>query len=323
MEAPYIEHTHNRQVLNENGFVLGESWTSVQPPLRGAIDFRIPSPSGDVSGLCSRATVEVLDAIELSGFQEVTGGEDANIRAQEGNSSLSKFYLRREGALPSGITFAGGQVKLTAQSSASAAKYVGDPKTYKDSNDIEFGYIEIDSSVTTSNDGFSIDIRPVKISATGGGFKQKLFNFDPFPLYFFAKLSDNATIHNISMKETTGGFQRTIAPRLYKYGANSNVILTNTDNFATPPTNFEEVTRLSSAVIDVQNRQTLRPTTSIDTVYIGAEQTLEVDMSKTFGQDRNVITPDNQNIEASFLVAKKLDSTDNNTIEATLNYKEQ
>jgi hypothetical protein len=323
MEAPYIEHTHNRQVLTEDGAVYGESWTSVQPPLRGAIDFRIPSPSGDVSGLCSRATVEVLDAIELSGFQEVTGGEDANIRAQEGNSSLSKFYLRREGALPSGITFAGGQVKLTAQSSASAAKYVGDPKTYKDSNDIEFGYIEIDSSVTTSNDGFSIDIRPVKISATGGGFKQKLFNFDPFPLYFFAKLSDNATIHNISMKETTGGFQRTIAPRLYKYGANSNVILTNTDNFATPPTNFEEVTRLSSAVIDVQNRQTLRPTTSVDTVYIGADQTLEVDMSKTFGQDRNVITPDNQNIEATFLVARKLDSTDNNTIEATLNYKEQ
>jgi hypothetical protein len=125
------------------------------------------------------------------------------------------------------------------------------------------------------------------------------------------------------MKETTGGFQRTIAPRLYKYGANSNVILTNTDNFATPPTNFEEVTRLSSAVIDVQNRQTLRPTTSVDTVYIGADQTLEVDMSKTFGQDRNVITPDNQNIEATFLVARKLDSTANNTIEATLNYKEQ
>ncbi len=46
-------------------------------------------------------------------------------------------------------------------------------------------------------------------------------------------------------------------------------------------------------------------------------------MSKTFGQDRNVITPDNQNIEATFLVARKLDSTDNNTIEATLNYKEQ
>jgi len=323
MEAPYIEHTHNRQSLTEDGAVFAERWTGVQPPLRGAIDFRIPSPSGDVSGRCSRATVEVLDAVELSGFQEVTGGEDSNISAQEGAGSLSKIYLRKEGALPIGITFDGGQVKLTSQSSASAAKYVGDPKTYKDSEDIQFGYIEIDTSVTTSNDGFSVDIRPVKISATGGGFKQKLFNFDPFPLYFFAKLSDNATIHNISMKETTGGFQRTIAPRLYKYGANSNVILTNTDNVATPPTNFEEVTRLSSAVIDVQNRQTLRPTTSVDTVYIGAEQTLEVDMSKTFGQDRNVITPDNNNIEATFLVAKKLDSTSNNTIEATLNYKEQ
>ena len=46
-------------------------------------------------------------------------------------------------------------------------------------------------------------------------------------------------------------------------------------------------------------------------------------MSKIFGQDRIVITPDNQNIEATFLVAKKLDSGASGEIEATLNYKEQ
>ena len=48
-----------------------------------------------------------------------------------------------------------------------------------------------------------------------------------------------------------------------------------------------------------------------------------IDMTKIFGQDRNVITPDNQNIEATFLVAKKLDSGASGEIEATLNYKEQ
>ena len=325
MEAPFVQHSHNNQSLNENGTVISENWTTTQPPLSGAIDFRIPNPPGSVSGKCSRATVEVLDAIELTGFNQVDGLSDSNI-------GVVGTFLVRQGALPLGVTFAGGQVKLSDLNNPSAATYVGSPKTYTipvDGVDTEFGYIEITNSVTTTLTDFGIQIRPVKISAAGGPDKQKLFNFDPFPLYFFAKLSDNATIHNISIKETSGQFQRTIAPRLFKFadsvagGANTNIILTNTNNEATPPTNFEEVTRLSSAVIDTQNEQSLRPTTKLDTVYVGEDQTLEVDMSKIFGPDRNVITPDNQNIEATFLVAKKLDSSAGNTIEATLNYKEQ
>ena len=325
MEAPYIEHTHRRATLNENGTVIREAWTPLNPPLRAAIDFRIPSPPGDVSGRCSRATVEVLDAVELTGFNQVNGLDDPNI-------GVVGTFLVRQGALPSDVVFAGGQVKLAELSNPSSATYVGTPKTYTiPVNGVQtlFGYIEITNSVTNSLTDFSIQIRPVRISATGGPSRQKLFNFDPFPLYFFAKLSDNATIHNISMKETSGQFQRTIAPRLFKFtdaiagGANTNIITTNTDNEATPPTNFEEVTRLSSAAIDTQNEQSLRPTTKLDTVYVGEDQSIEVDMSKIFGPDRNVITPDNQNIEATFLVAKKLDSSAENTIEATLNYKEQ
>ena len=46
-------------------------------------------------------------------------------------------------------------------------------------------------------------------------------------------------------------------------------------------------------------------------------------MSKIFGQDRNVITPDNNNTEATFFVSKKLDAGATGTIRATLNYKEQ
>ena len=325
VEAPFIEHTHNRQILNENGTVLSEGYTGLQPPLKAAIDFRIPTPAGDVSGRCSKATVEVLDAVELAGFNQVDGLSDSNI-------GVVGTFLVRQGAFPSGVTFGGGQVKLSDLSNASAATYVGEPKTYTipvDGVNTEFGYIEISNSVTTTLTDFGIEIRPVKIEATGQSARQKLFNFDPFPLYFFAKLGDNATIHNISVKETSGGFQRTIAPRLFKFadsvegGANTSIILTNTNNEATPPTNFEEVTRLSSAVIDTQNEQSLRPTTKLDTIYVGEDQSLEVDMSKIFGPDRNVITPDNQNIEATFLVAKKLDSSAGNTIEATLNYKEQ
>ena len=97
----------------------------------------------------------------------------------------------------------------------------------------------------------------------------------------------------------------------------------NADVTGAAPTNFDEVTRLSSALVDVQNQQRLRPGSTVDTIFLGANSTKEVDMSKIFGQDRNVITPDNNNIEATFLVAKKLDAGATGTVQATLNYKEQ
>ncbi len=46
-------------------------------------------------------------------------------------------------------------------------------------------------------------------------------------------------------------------------------------------------------------------------------------MGKVFGQDRNVITPDNNNLEATFWVAKKIDSGASGTMEASISYKEQ
>ena len=137
-------------------------------------------------------------------------------------------------------------------------------------------------------------------------------------------MGDNATVNNISIKETSGGFQRTISPKFFVLG--ENTAITNAggqaDVTGAPPTNFTEVTRLSSALTDIQNEQNLRPTTTIDTIFIGEDQTLEVDMSKIFGSDRNVITPDNLNIESTFLVAKKI-ASGSGEIEATLNYKEQ
>ncbi len=98
----------------------------------------------------------------------------------------------------------------------------------------------------------------------------------------------------------------------------------NAEN-GTPPTNFTSVKRLSSSEVDSQNEQKLRPSITKDIFYIGANSTQEVDMSKIFGVDRNVITPDNLNLEATFLTAKKLDGSSGSTgnVQLTLNYKEQ
>jgi hypothetical protein len=321
----YAEHTHSRAGQNEDGTEINETWSPVNPPRRMALDYRIPSPPGNSSGRCSLVTVEVLDTSEISGLTQINFEPGNPPPNGTGPDPLGRLFLLKQGTMPTGIDFDGGQVKLTSEISPSSATYVGNVETYLDTNGDIFSYIEISETLGSPGSNFSVDIRPIKISASGNPVRQKLFNFDPYPLYFFAKLGDNAAINNISIKETSGKFQRTISPKLYTFG--DNIEVTNAggeaDISGAAPTNFLEVSRLSSALIDKQNEQNLRPTTAIDTIYIGANQTDEIDMSKIFGPDRNVITPDNQNIEATFLVAKKLDSGSSGEIEATLNYKEQ
>ena len=139
---------------------------------------------------------------------------------------------------------------------------------------------------------------------------------------------DNSQINNISVKETIGETQTTTSPVLAVTNGSVGVIDNASGNAATdgtPPTNFISVKRLSSSEVDTQNEQKLRDSVTKDIFYIGANSTQEVDMSKVFGVDRNVITPDNLNLEATFLTAKKLDgsSGDTGNVQLTLNYKEQ
>ena len=323
-EVLYAEHTHSRVSQNEIGVRTSEAFTAGTFPVRMGIDSRISNPPGVATGACSRVTVEVLDSVPIAGLEEFLGSA---LPAEAGitGADLTARFIKKPGLFPAGIDFDGGQIKVTSEEEASnTSKYVGEPRQFTETaTQTLFSFIKISATLNQTGE-FSIDIRPVKMTANGNPVRQKLFNFNPFPLYFFAKLSDGAAINNISIKETTSGFQRTISPRFFPLGTNASI--TNAggkaDVSGAPPTNFEEVTRLSSALTDIQNRQNLRPTTAVDTVYIGEDQTLEVDMSKIFGQDRNVITPDNLNVEATFLVAQKIKSG-NGEIEATLNYKEQ
>ena len=49
-----------------------------------------------------------------------------------------------------------------------------------------------------------------------------------------------------------------------------------------------------------------------------------IDLSKIFGADRSVITPDNQNVEATFLTASIVGGgSTTGSIETSLNFKEQ
>ncbi len=197
---------------------------------------------------------------------------------------------------------------------------------------VNYSYIKISNAIT-GIDPTNITImgRPVTLKAKEVGTKSKLFKYKVFPLYLVGKLMDNSKINNISVKETIGESQTTTSPVLAVTDGSVGIIDNASGNAATdgtPPTNFKSVKRLSSSAVDTQNEQKLREvgTVTKDIFYLGANSTEEVDMTKIFGVDRNVITPDNLNLEATFLTAKKLDGDNtNNTgnVQLTLNYKEQ
>ena len=345
-EILFGEHTHSHAGMNEDGFEVGESWAPRSPRVRMGIDSRIPSVSNPGGGRCSLATFEVAVPTPISPSNTVqiyqqnpeTGATDAS----EG------YYLKVEGTFASSITdWVGGQVvyrdpsdvtnnvptpvtfELTSKPSGTIVNS-RKPISFTNSSGVVFSYIKISGDIGTSDpNNITVIGRPVTLTANAlGGIKSKLFKYSVFPLYLVGKLKDNSKINNISVKETIGETQTTTSPVLAVTNGSVGAIDNasgNADTTGLPPTNFVSVKRLSSSEVDTQNEQKLRPSITKDIFYIGKDSTKEVDMSKVFGVDRNVITPDNLNLEATFLTAKKLDgsSGDTGNVQLTLNYKEQ
>ena len=134
---------------------------------------------------------------------------------------------------------------------------------------------------------------------------------------------DNSKINNIVVTEESLTSVKTTSPQLYvTQDGNIDTYSSIALNDQTPPTNFREVERLSSASVDTQNKRPLRTSITKDIFYIGQNKTEEIDMTKVFGIDRNVITPDNSNVEATFVTAKSLDGN-NKFVQSSLNFREQ
>jgi hypothetical protein len=315
------KHTHSYASFDENGVEQSES--QGLNLLRMGIDYRIPGLANPAGGTCSKVTITVDNPIEVVNAQEYS------VNPKTGDNDGS-YFIQIPGTFPS-LTYTGGQVALLNPASGTPNTPVLTYVTYSEepvgpyvSSGNLFSYIKISGPTGLTN--FTLLFRPVRLTGTGNVNASKLYNYNPFPLYLVAKLQDNSQINNITVKETVGDFQRTITPKWY-VNTNASVQLYGglTDNAGTPPTNFLEIDRLSSALIDTQNNSQLRPSQTRDVLYIGANNTKSINMSKIFGQDRRVITPDNNNVEATFIVAKKIDGApgDTGTIQSSLNFKEQ
>jgi len=341
-EILFGEHTNSHVSMNEDGVEIAEAWSGgTSYRVRMGQDVRIPPVTGTSAGNCSIVKIRVSNAVGLGTVNQeyLTGTLPSGITTTTTNP---RYFLSVEGSFGGSVTdWLDGQVVYKNDNGSvnlsSNAKFADmSPTSYMDGTTSK-QYIEITTNVRPS--GFeqadsNIEIvgRPVQLTTARQGVstKSKLFKYDVYPLYLVGKLMDNAKINNISIKERTGTFQRTTAPVLsITNGSNGVIDLANdgssnlTINDSTPPTNFVSIDRLSSSTVDTQNEHIIRPSTTKDIFYIGENQTKEIDMTKVFGIDRNVITPDNNNIEATFITAKQIGTGSSKFVQSSLNFKEQ
>ena len=340
------ESTHSWANMDEDGVEVGEAWAPTNYRVRMGEDVRIPSVTSASGGFCSTLSIKVNSQVDLATdvVQEYRNGTLPSGIATTGGP---KYYLvKNNGSFAGGISdWKGGEVVFkdpdgTVNPARNALYNQTQPTSFVNASKQVSQYIEITNSANPAKeydpsdgdpDGTDTDLTIVgrTVQCKGGRLnetKVKLFTYNVFPLYLVGKMMDNAKINNISITEKSLTFQKTTSPKLY-VTKNSNgvidVVSNNALNDQTPPTNFKEVERLSSASVDTQNQRPLRNTITKDIFYIGENKTKEIDMTKVFGIDRNVITPDNQNVEATFFTAKQLGSGSAKFVQSSLNFKEQ
>ncbi len=313
-------HSHRYTSLNEDWIESGETHGGQNPSKNMEIDSRISRLGSPSPGLCSRVIIEVQNSANVSGLNLEEGDPEV-----EGDTS--GHYLVKAGTFPSGVSFSGGEVVLNITGIVeTSARYESDPKTFQD-GDTEKSYVKISENISGDagglTEGLVIAIRPLKLTSSSNSIT-KLYNYNPYPLFFVARLSDGAAINNISIKETVGNYTKTICPEFAVY---DTVTVTDADGIAetdgSPPSNFEEIDRLASAIVDTQNTQRLRPSELKDVFYVGENQTTLIDLTKVFGPDRTVIIPTNQNYEATFFTAKRISGSGTGTVQMSLNFGEQ
>ena len=323
--------------MNEDGAEVIESWSPSEYRSRMGEDVRSPVVANPSGGVCSSVKIVVSESTTIA--ENVLYVHETSDIPGGGTTSVPVSYFVVKGGFGGGITdWLGGQIVTldpTGPNDTITAKY-NQRKPEPFSNDVKYfqgaagEYIALDSSIYSA-DKSNITLLGRTVELTGNKLNEtkiKLFNYKVYPLYLVGKLRDNSKINNIMITEKSGDFQKTTTPQLYvTENSNGSVDTVSGDalNDRTPPPNFLPIDRLSSATVDTQNLRNLRKSVVRDTFFVGEDETKEIDMTKVFGVDRNVITPDNLNIDATFITAKNIttSSSGNKFIQSSLNLKEQ
>jgi hypothetical protein len=296
-------------------------------------DPRLSNPPGVDSGRCSNVNITV-DDVEFNASYSNTNPRTA----ESGN-----FLVLDSAAIIAFDTLQGGELATFSQATGriqgvgvffaqNQASQFQDPQTQQ----LKY-YIELTGSLSTSS---QIKLYIKAITIAGRYIKQsKVFTWEVFPLHVVVGMRDFARINNVTLEEfdEVSKFSHTpswlsssdcnieiINSGIPDEGINGQTGLYQTGGFSNqgnPPANFVGVNRLDSAQVDSQLQQPLRPGEIRSSFYIGDNETLEVDLTHVFGQDRYVITPGELNANATFFNVKSL--SENSEVQLSINTKEQ
>lgn len=295
------------------------------------MDYRLKTPPGVNSGKCSTALMEVGE------FEfDITYSTNDPVTFDDGN-----YLIFTSPAISEFDRLSGGELaarsETTGQLEGTGITFIDDSVTrYQDptTGELRF-YIAVSAPFTLSA---KIFIRIVTMSSQYVR-KSKSFSWDIYPLYIVIGMRDSARINNITLEESDDISKFTHTPE-WLTDTDSTITVVNSgianERFnpftglyeaggfsaqGDTPTNFVSINRLDSAQVDKQLQQPLRPGEIRSSIFLGDNETAEIDLSHIFGQDRYAVTPGLLNTKATFITAKAI--TGQGEIQINLNTKEQ
>ena len=299
------------------------------------IDPRLPRPQGDNSGGISAVTGEItLVDFKVAGsiVEETTGdfagdylitfeGSGPNITPDEGNVGALDSGLQVTRALANAVEVGVQSEALGVYYTSIAFSNAGSIHAYVGGDVATLAAAKGISSVTHVQSAQLKLTDDFKVKSYNSDGSQKftnlqfettrLVNFNVLPLYPYIAMMDNCKINNIVVEELSPAGNFTKTP-IWLYSPNSGISPVANPTLGTGvsgqsdqllPSSFNEKDRLSAVAFDVACQQPLRPGVMINSFFVGANQTVKVDLDNIFRQDRKGLTRGLLNNKAIYLSA--------------------
>ena len=311
----YLEYTQSSITRTRDGYESGEG--DFPLGIRYDLDYRLPQPEGDDSGVCSGLRIDILDREDY--VVSYTANNPATGAASAGGFIV--FNERPDALLNYSLT--GGEFGI--DDAPSGVRFIGSIANYEVNSEIKF-YIEVDGNPGESN--FTMNLSPITIkdrTAAGDDVKAnsstKLFSYQPKPLYVVVFMRDGAKVNGCTITESINDTIRAFCPN---WVTNDGVSVVGSGNSqqGVPAATYLETERLASASVDTQNTQPLRPGTLKDTIYVSPLDNNTIELKSVYGSDRTTITPGLLNTKATFFTGRSMINNDVNIVSVSVNTRE-
>jgi len=297
------------------------------------VDFRLPRPTGENSGL-------------ISSIHGKVSIQEYNIEPDVVDQGDGTWRITFIGAGPP-VTEADVDVAEVGFNRTTALDSSNNPIIFKTqvlldqndgkyyalvSGDVTLGGTRTVTAIQSKTLTLTDDWQLKGFTSTGGDrFADKRFTvaralrFNSQPMYPVIGLRDNAKVNNIMIEEITPQSVSSFTPVfITDDSAISTVTVSGESNVLTPAA-FNSEDRLSSIRFDNSTLQPLRrPSDKSNIIYsffVDADKPAKFDLSNIFGDDRKGVTPGLLNNKAIYFTATGL--TGGGNIEMTLTVKEQ